>query len=182
MAISAKISYKEKHRQDRIDKRNQNEIHRKDELKKIEIENKQLDQEYLNKRTVISEKVRNVFARNVLLLSIPILIIIDYIFDRKLLWLYILILSLMIFQTVLIIRFGIQLFRSPENYRFFSAIKMYRVEGNYFKMSLPLLLLGLLQTFLFYNSYSLIAMAVNIVLFCCFTLLLVLYISYISPY
>lgn len=174
MEKTAKSIFKEQQRQNRIAKKIQAENQNR-------IENERLDQIYYEERFKSSDIVLTITFRNLLMASIPVLILINSIFNIKDPRLYLTVLFLMSYQAYLLMLFTYQLYKSPENYRIGNRTKLYRVERNYFRLSMPILVLCFSQIFLFYKKYSMISLFINVAIFCAFLLLLMLYRDYIKP-
>ena len=67
------------------------------------------------------------------------------------------------------------LFKSPENIPYFNRFHLDRIAKNYLLISLPILTISCLQIYLYFKGNVLIALAVNVILFCFFSSVLILH-------
>ena len=181
MENDPKSVWKISHRISRIKERERGLIEREAKERQINLQNEALKEEYFVKRDFCSREVQRVFSRNLLLLVIPIIISARYFFHINNMWLDNLVMLFMGYQFCLVINFIVCIFKSPENYRLFSLFHMYRVEKHYFILSVFILGLSCFGIYLYLKASLLIALLLNIVLFCLFSFILILYSCYIAP-
>jgi len=174
MRKDAKSIWKETYRKKRIEEKKKDEDRRK-------LENESFDKEYLAKRDIFSRKILGLFSINLLLLVIPVIICIKYLFKIDILWLDTVVIILMAYQLFLILKFIYLLFKSPENIVFSSQYRLGRIEKRYLLISLPSFFISCLQIYLYFDGKVLTALAVNVILFFIFTFVLIFYRIYISP-